>query len=515
MDDPETDYKKIKVGVRQLEDATLNLGNIHAALPKHDFTKKKTIFNSIAKHDLAEQRAISNFYYNISGIYERICRYYAFLYRYDWYVMPQKNNDTVKDEQVLIDFSKALNYLDNSYIKKICGDIALCVIRDGCYYGYLVDNKKQITLQQLPIGYCRSRYSTNGRPAIEFNMKYFDTFGDTGYRMKVLNLFPDEFKKGYMLYKQGKLPVDLQSDMCRTGLSIGDGKCGSWYLLDPECAVKFNLNGDDSPLFINAIPYILDLEAAQDLDRRRQMQKLSKIIVQKLPMDKNGDLIFDVDEARDIHNNAVDMLQGVVGADVLTTFTDVDSVDLSDKSSAAATDELAKIERALFNAFGTSQNLFNTDGNLALDKSALNDEAAVRDLLVQFNQFFDGIIHDKFCKNKKYCFKFYMLETTQYNYKELSKTYKEQVQLGYSKMLPQIALGHSQSFILNSAIFENEILHLSEIMIPPLMSSTLNGDDILGAKKGAAGGESSKSGRPETPDDQKSSKTIANKESMS
>jgi hypothetical protein len=99
-------------------------------------------------------------------------------------------------------------------------------------------------------------------------------------------------------------------------------------------------------------------------------------------MDKNGDLIFDVDEARDIHNNAVDMLQGVVGADVLTTFTDVDSVDLSDKSSAAATDELEKIERALFNAFGTSQNLFNTDGNLALDKSALNDEAAVRDLLV-------------------------------------------------------------------------------------------------------------------------------------
>jgi hypothetical protein len=35
---------------------------------------------------------------------------------------------------------------------------------------------------------------------------------------------------------------------------------------------------------------------------------LFKIIVQKLPMDKNGDLIFDVDEARDIHNNAVEML---------------------------------------------------------------------------------------------------------------------------------------------------------------------------------------------------------------
>jgi hypothetical protein len=73
-----------------------------------------------------------------------------------------------------------------------------------------------------------------------------------------------------------------------------------------------------------------------------------------------------------------------------------------------------------------------------------------------------------------------MLETTQYNYKELSKMYKEHVQLGYSKMLPQIALGHSQSSILNTAYFENEVLHLSEIMIPPLMSSTLSSQDILG-----------------------------------
>jgi len=58
--------------------------------------------------------------------------------------------------------------------------------------------------------------------------------------------------------------------------------------------------------------------------------------------------------------------------------------------------------------------------------------------------------------------------------------YKEQVQLGYSKMLPQIALGHSQSSILNTAYFENEIMHLSEIMIPPMMSSTMSMEDLKG-----------------------------------
>ena len=88
--------------------------------------------------------------------------------------------------------------------------------------------------------------------------------------------------------------------------------------------------------------------------------------------------------------------------------------------------------------------------------------------------------------------------------------------MGYSKMLPQIALGHSQSSILNTAYFENEILHLSEIMIPPLMSSTLNAEDILGksqksntgkTQKSSEGGNS-KGGRPEKPDDQKSEKTI-------
>ena len=117
--------------------------------------------------------------------------------------------------------------------------------------------------------------------------------------------------------------------------------------------------------------------------------------------------------------------------------------------------------------------------------------------------------------NKKYNFRFYLLETTQNNYQTLSKMYKEQAQMGQSKLLSQIALGHSQSFILNAAHFENEILHLSEIMIPPLMSSTFSSEDILGNKGTTQTGSSSgEAGRPEKADSEKSTKTIQNKESM-
>ena len=287
-------------------------------------------------------------------------------------------------------------------------------------------------------------------------------------------MFPDEFKKGYVAYKSGKLIPN--------GKSIFDRDSG-WWMLEPQNTVKFSLsNGGngaiDIPLFINAIPAILDLDAAQDLDRRKQMQKLLKIIVQKLPMDKNGDLIFDVDEARDIHNNAVQMLKRAVGVDVLTTFAEIDSVDMSDKNTTTSQDDLAKVERTVFNALGISQNVFNTDGNLSLEKSILNDEGTLRTLLLQFEIFFDRITQNMSVARKKYNFRLYMLETTQYNYKELSKIYKEQVQLGYSKMLPQIALGHSQSSILNTAYFENEVMKLSEIMIPPVMSSTMRMEDL-------------------------------------
>ena len=216
------------------------------------------------------------------------------------------------------------------------------------------------------------------------------------------------------------------------------------------------------------------------------------------------------------------MLSNAIGVDVLTTFADIDSIDISDKNTTTTNDELEKVERSLYNAFGTSQNIFNANGNMATTNSILNDEAMCRTLLLQFSAFYDQVTQLMSSNPKKWKFRLYMLETTQYNYKELSKMYKEQTQLGYSKMLPQVALGQSQSFIINSCKFENEVLKLHEIMIPPLMSSTMSSQDVLGRRSNsntsktqkAIEGEEKSAGRPEKSDVEKSDKTIANKESM-
>ena len=470
-------------------------------------------------------REISNFFYKTSGIYARLCRYMAYLYKYDWFVTPYINGceglldvdsglgnidseDEIKSrKKQFSNFFKVLKYFENSELKKFFGEVALKVIRNGCYYGYLMPQPNKMVVQELPPRYCRSRFKKDNRPVVEFNMKYFDdTFINEFQRSRALDIFPKEFKKGYKLYKQGKL--DYGIDIEQRG----------WYLLDPESTVKFNMNDQDFPAFISVIPPILDLDSAQDLDRRKMAQKLLKIIIQKMPLDKNGDLIFDPDEVQELHNNAVQMLSRAIGVDVLTTFADVEVADMSDRGTTTTVDELAKVERTVYNEAGVSQLQFNSTGNIALNNSILNDEASMYNLLLQFEAFLNSIL-SSFNKSPKKCYyQAQILTTTIYNYKQLAKMYKEQAQMGYNKMLPQVALGQTQSSILANAYFENDILDLVRVFVPPLTSNTMNAEALQ--QRSAAGnrkqveGNGQGAGRPEKDDNEKSEKTMQNLQSM-
>jgi hypothetical protein len=213
------------------------------------------------------------------------------------------------------------------------------------------------------------------------------------------------------------------------------------------------------------------------------------------------------------------MLKNAIGVDVLTTFADIQSIDVSDDNTTSSTDDLQRVERSVYNAFGVPNSIFNSESNVALSNSILNDEAYIRTMVLQFGTFWDRLVRARTKRrgSKKWNFRLFMLETTQYNYQQLAKLYKEQTQIGFSKCLPQIALGHSQSSILHTITFENEVLNLPAIMIPPLMSSTMNIETIkeVGSKGTKLNDDSSgEVGRPEKDDTEKSDKTIANRESL-
>jgi len=128
-------------------------------------------------------------------------------------ITPIVYDETIKPEKVIEGWYKSSNLLDNCRLRKNFGEIALKVIKNGCYYGYKVEQKEAAYLQELHSDYCRSRYKINGKPIVEFNIKYFDDkFADADYKIRVLKLFPVEFRKAYLSYKRGTLKKDFNGD---------------------------------------------------------------------------------------------------------------------------------------------------------------------------------------------------------------------------------------------------------------------------------------------------------------
>lgn len=79
---PSLDFNKLRIdGTMFRDDVTLNTSKFadirQRRLKKHDVEK------ALEHRDIKKLRAISNYYFIKSGIYSRLCRYMAYLYRYD------------------------------------------------------------------------------------------------------------------------------------------------------------------------------------------------------------------------------------------------------------------------------------------------------------------------------------------------------------------------------------------------------------------------------------------------
>ena len=159
------------------------------------------------------------------------------MYRYDWYIVPyvaggdtyptdtEKGDISAKDvNRILDNFFKTMRYLDNFKAKKVLKEIALQIIVEGCYYGYIEHTPTGPVLQSLPSEYCRSRYKKNNIPTVELNMKYFDVYyKDPVYRARVLKIFPEDV--------QGAIPFGW-CDSCGMECYTPDAR------LCPECLRK-------------------------------------------------------------------------------------------------------------------------------------------------------------------------------------------------------------------------------------------------------------------------------------
>ena len=425
------------------------------------------------------QIALSRNYFMKGGFYQRLLLHYATLLKYTGLLIPNPSfGKDLSERYITKKYNNAIAFIDNAKLPKLFTHIATKVLRDGCYYGVIQGvTDKSISILDLPIFYCRSRFKDKeGNDIVEFNVTYFDTIHDGDYKKKALAAYPKEVVNWYRRYKARK----TNDPWCY--ISPGVGFCMSLV--------------NDKPIFLQIITAALEYDEAKDINKERDLEEIRKILVQKIPHLADGGLLFEPEEALEMHKGAVDMTNKNDNLSVLTTYADVDAI----VSKTTNDNSLNSVDKALSNIYaeaGSSSQLFGTDSNLSLGTSITNDMALMMILARKLENFITSIVNEKY-GNTNVTFTYKILPISYYNQKDYAEMSLKLANSGYSFILPALAMDISQRELGSIKDLENNVLNLKEKLQPLSTAFTETGNV----------------GRPEKDAQDKSAKTVANEKSL-
>jgi hypothetical protein len=226
---------------------------------------------------------------------------------------------------------------------------------------------------------------------------------------------------------------------------------------------------------------LINLSEYKEMDKSKDNMDLYRLIVQKLPLDKNSGLpLLKLEEGQALHRNAKKMITQE-GIDVLTTPLDVESISLQEKGQTLK-DNIERANNRVYNTTGSSKILFNSGsdgGSIGLSNSIKVDESLLFDLLDQSKLWYENrftLIN----KDRKVFYEILFPPITIFNRKEMYDMYKEGATLGYSKLMPLTAMGIKQTTFMSLLKFENDYLKLIDKM-KPLQTSYTSQDNGAGA----------------------------------
>ena len=484
---PSTDfissYSKAQTKMIATSDATYGtLGTSRARYLERirDYTPEK-IERIITSGSLAEQQALSrNFFYK-DGYYKQIIIHYATLLKYAGLLIPNPSlGKKLSTSHISKRYYNALDYVEKMNLPVFLTDCATRALIDGCYYGVIVQlDKQNFSVLDLPSGYCQTRYKDlNGDDLIEFDVSYFNSIVDLTAKEQALASYPKFIRDAYKKWQKQK-------------------SSNSWVIIPSDIGICFPFF-DGRPLFLSVIPASLEYDDAIQTERDRDAEEIRKILVQKIPHLQDGRLLFEPDEAAEMHAGAVGMLKGNKNISVLTTYADVDAV-VSKTTGESTSKTLEQIEKNIYAQAGVSGQIFSSTGSSTLDASIKNDIALMMYLANKFSRFITNSIN-RIYGNTNITFKYQILPVSIHN---MDKFVDQSFKLsgsGYSYLLPVVALGLSQRDIVNLKELENDVLKLGEKLIPLSSSYTQSSDNSAG--------------RPKLDDSEKAEKTIKNEESL-
>lgn len=463
----------------------------------HDFTVEE-IEEIIRGGDLDSLRQLSLYYYRTNSEYRENIDFLATLPFYDTLVTPIFEQGKGSQAQIIKSFYNACTFVDKLDVKNTFTRITKAWLINGMYNGILREIGNKVSIQDLPLEYCRTRFKDyNNLNILEFNVTYFERrFLDEQERARMVATFPEVVQKAWRNWKSKKT-----SD--------------PWVMVSSaDGGINFCFADDQTPLLIAAIPKLRKLDDAVGREEKRDENELYKLLIQRMPIDKDGELVFELEEVEDIHAGVASMLQDLDTVDVLTTFGETTLENLQDSSAASqSADRIAKYTKNAWNALGRGSILFNAENSSTLAYSIKKDESLMKSYLNAYSTWIRFQINQRFTRTGL-TFDFEILPTTMFNLKDYQSIYFQGAQYGYSKMQAGVATGIKQLAQLSLMTFENDFLRMTDKMIPLQSSYTSSGNSD---SAGGSGGTKKTSvtvgnqgGRPELPDEEKSEKTQAN-----
>jgi hypothetical protein len=277
--------------------------------------------------------------------------------------------------------------------------------------------------------------------------------------------------------------------------------------------VSFCFAEDQTPILIASIPSLVHLKGATKREDKRDENELYKLLIQQMPIDNNGQLVFELEEIEQIHAGVAAMLQDLDTVDVLTTLGEAKLENLQDSSAATqSASRIEKYDKQAWDALGRSPLLFNANNSSSMTLAIKKDESIMNGYLNAYNTWIRYLINERFARTGL-TFDFEVLPITLFNQKDYTTQPFTGAQFGYSRMRAGVALGLKQVNLLSLVTFENDFLQMHEKMLPLMSSYTQTGDEKNNSsEKNSSNSSGAKNltntgGRPELPEEEKSEKT--------
>ena len=463
-----------------------------------DYTPEE-VASIIASGSLIEQQKLSRNYFNKDGYYKQIIIYYATLLKYMGLLIPNPSvGKNLSTSHIQKRYYNALDYVDRMQLPVLLTNIAQRALVDGCYYGIKVEgDKNTFQLIDLPSGYACSRFKDiYGNDIVEFDVSYFGTISEKEHRNAALSAYPKIVQKAWKQFSSGN-------------------RKSKWLIIPKELGVCFPFF-DGRPLFLNVIPATIEYDEAVATQRERDTEEIRKIIVQKIPHLNDGRLLFEPDEAEEIHYGTVGMMKGNKNVSVLTTYGDVDAIT-SHATAEKANETLTRMEQNVYAQAGVAGQIFASTGSASLETSLNNDLALMMYFANKVSRFITNTLNDIF-GNGNITFKYQIMPVTYYNAADFADSTFKLVGSGYSALMPALAYGLTQKDLVNIKDLENDVLKLGDKLKPLQTSYTQTGEEKTGdgdaSKKKAANTDINEGGRPEKKEDEKADQTHKNEESL-